>query len=66
MMAIDEGWSCFDKENISNLDVIMSYLCQKFDFVITISHMQEIKQHCDMQVIIQRDDNTGYSHINYS
>jgi DNA repair exonuclease SbcCD ATPase subunit/predicted MPP superfamily phosphohydrolase len=64
-MAIDEGWSCFDKENIANMDIILNYLCQKFDFILTISHLQEIKQHCDIQMNLKRDEN-GFSQINYS
>jgi DNA repair exonuclease SbcCD ATPase subunit/predicted MPP superfamily phosphohydrolase len=64
-MAIDEGWACFDKENIANMDIILNYLCQKFDFILTISHLQEIKQHCDIQLNLKRNDN-GYSQINYS
>jgi DNA repair exonuclease SbcCD ATPase subunit len=64
-MAIDEGWSCFDNENISNVDVILEHLVAKFDFVLTISHLQLIRQHCDVQISLSRDDD-GYSHVNYN
>jgi predicted MPP superfamily phosphohydrolase len=64
-MAIDEGWSCFDKENIANMDIILNYLCQKFDFILTISHLQEIKQHCDIQMNLKRNEE-DFSQINYS
>jgi DNA repair exonuclease SbcCD ATPase subunit len=63
-MAVDEGWSCFDNENINNIDVILDHLMQKFEYILTISHLQIIRQHCDIQVNLRRDDN-GFSHVNY-
>ena len=64
MMAIDEGWSCFDNENIGNLQVILDHLSQKFDFILTISHLQVIRQHCDMQIGLVKDQR-GYSNVHY-
>lgn len=63
-IAIDEGWSCFDNHNINNVNMIMDYLSQKFDFVITMSHLTSIKEFCDTQINIKRDDQ-GYSHITF-
>jgi DNA repair exonuclease SbcCD ATPase subunit len=63
-MAIDEGWSCFDNDNINNIDVILDHLVSKFDYILTISHLQVIRQHCDVQIALRRDD-AGYSHVNY-
>ena len=63
-IAIDEGWSCFDNENIANMDVILGHLGQKFDFILTISHLQVIRQHCDIQIILRRSDD-GFSLVNY-
>lgn len=63
-MAVDEGWSCFDNENINNIDVILDHLMIKFDYILTISHLQVIRQHCDIQVNLRRDD-SGFSHVNY-
>lgn len=63
-MAVDEGWSCFDNENINNIDVILDHLMIKFDYVLTISHLQVIRQHCDIQVNLRRDE-AGFSHVNY-
>lgn len=61
-IAIDEGWSSFDTDNINNVSIILDYLTTKFDFVLTISHLVQIKQHCDMQISLIKDD-TGYSKI---
>lgn len=64
MMAIDEGWSCFDNENIGNLQIILDHLSQKFDFILTISHLQVIRQHCDMQIGLEKDD-SGFSNVHF-
>lgn len=63
-MAIDEGWSCFDNENINNIDVILDHLGQKFEFILTISHLQVIRQHCDIQVALRKDD-AGFSYVTF-
>jgi DNA repair exonuclease SbcCD ATPase subunit len=63
-IAIDEGWSSFDTHNINNVSLILDYLTSKFDFVLTISHLIQIKEHCDMQISLRRDDR-GFSKIVY-
>ena len=62
-IAIDEGWSSFDVHNINNLNIIFNYLTTKFDFVLTISHLNEIKQHCDYQITLKKDK-YGFSNVN--
>ena len=64
LMAIDEGWSCFDNENINNMQTILDHLVQKFDFILTISHLQIIRQHCDIQIGLKKDEH-GFSMVNY-
>lgn len=63
-IAIDEGWSSFDTHNINNVSVILDYLTSKFDFVLTISHLIQIKEHCDIQISLRRDE-LGFSKIIY-
>jgi DNA repair exonuclease SbcCD ATPase subunit/predicted MPP superfamily phosphohydrolase len=63
-IAIDEGWSCFDSHNIQNVNVIMDYLVRKFDFVITMSHMPSIKECCDLQIMLKKNEE-GYSNVVY-
>jgi len=63
-IAIDEGWSSFDTHNINNVSLILDYLTSKFDFVLTISHLIQIKEHCDMQISLKRDER-GFSKIIY-
>jgi DNA repair exonuclease SbcCD ATPase subunit len=64
-MAIDEGWSSFDNHNINNVNVIMDYLKTKFDFILTISHITQIKEHCDQQIFLKKDK-SDYSIIVYN
>jgi DNA repair exonuclease SbcCD ATPase subunit len=61
-MAIDEGWSCFDTTNLNNVGQILDYLKTKFDFILTISHLTEIKQYCDKMIGLKKNDN-GFSTI---
>jgi DNA repair exonuclease SbcCD ATPase subunit len=63
-LAIDEGWSSFDTHNINNVSMILDYLTTKFDFVLTISHLIQIKEHCDIQISLRRDEK-GFSKIIY-
>jgi hypothetical protein len=64
VMIIDEGWSCFDSENLNNMDIILDHLKQKFDFILTISHLQLIRQHCDIQIGLTKD-NDGFSQVKF-
>ena len=64
-IAIDEGWSCLDNHNVNNVKTILEYISQNFDFVLTISHLTEIKQHCDHQILLKKDD-SNYSCVNYN
>jgi DNA repair exonuclease SbcCD ATPase subunit/predicted MPP superfamily phosphohydrolase len=64
VMIIDEGWSCFDNENLHNLDVILDHLSQRFDFILTISHLQIIRQHCDIQIGLNKNSE-GFSEVRF-
>ena len=64
-IAIDEGWSNFDSKNINNIGIIFDYLKSKFDFVLTISHIQQIRQHINSQIIL-KTDSQGFSVIEKS
>ena len=63
-IAIDEGFSCMDSTNINNLTSLMNYLRDKFDFVLLMSHIQNIKGECDNILTITRDK--GLSNINFN
>ena len=61
-MAIDEGWSSFDTHNINNVGIILDYLKTKFDFILTISHLIQIKEHCDVIINLKKNEK-GFSQI---
>lgn len=58
---IDEGWSCLDSENLSNVSTIMNYIKIHYEHVIIISHLDELKNQTDYVINIDKKD--GYSHI---
>lgn len=63
-LFIDEGWGCFDGNNINNVGLIFDYLKNKFDFILTISHLQELRQHLNQQIILKKDSQ-NWSHVEY-
>ncbi len=58
-LAIDEGWSNFDYENMNNVSMIMDYLRGEFDFVILVSHLQAMREQTDQQINIKIEKKTG-------
>uniref|UniRef100_A0A6C0LTK3 Calcineurin-like phosphoesterase domain-containing protein n=1 Tax=viral metagenome TaxID=1070528 RepID=A0A6C0LTK3_9ZZZZ len=59
---VDEGWSCLDGDNLSNIDVIMNYIKNQFDHVIIISHLEELKNQADNIINITKKN--AFSHTN--
>ena len=62
-LFIDEGWGCFDGNNINNVGMIFDYLKGKFDFILTVSHLQELRQHLDQHIILKKEN--GFSSVHY-
>jgi len=60
-IAIDEGWSNFDYENLNNVSLIMDYLRTEFDFVILISHLQVMREQTDQQITLAVSKKNGQS-----
>ena len=48
--------------NINNVRTIFEFLRNKFDFVISISHIQAIRQYCDTQINLSKNKD-GFSVI---
>ena len=59
---VDEGWSCLDKENLSNVNMILDYIRERFDHVIIISHLDELKNGADYTINISKKN--GHSYVN--
>jgi len=60
-LFIDEGISVLDKENLSNIKDLFSYLTDNYDYVFLISHIEGIKDYVSKTINIKKID--GYSKI---
>jgi DNA repair exonuclease SbcCD ATPase subunit len=63
-LAIDEGFSSLDPDNASNLPVLLDYLKSQFEFVLTISHMDYMRDFVDISLDLKKVDD--YSKIIYN
>jgi DNA repair exonuclease SbcCD ATPase subunit len=59
-LIIDEGWSCIDSENLSNIKDVMDYIKTLYDHVIIISHLDELKDGVDYAITIDKKDNNSH------
>ena len=60
MMIIDEGWSCMDGTNLSNIHSILTYLKTEFSHVLIISHLEQLKSEADSIISIMQKDGLSY------
>lgn len=60
-LIVDEGWSCLDRDNLDNIGEVMSYLKTQYEYVIIISHLDELKSQANHIIGIARE--SGYSYI---
>ena len=56
-LAIDEGWSKLDPENLSSMNILFSILKHSYDFIFVISHVDSIKDMVDKRIEITREGN---------
>jgi len=56
-LIIDEGWGTLDRENLGSVSMLMDYLKTQFDFVLIISHVDQIKDVADVLIDIKKEDN---------
>jgi DNA repair exonuclease SbcCD ATPase subunit len=63
-MIIDEGFSCLDSTNRSNLSILFDFMRETFNFVMIVSHIQELRGLCDNYIEIKKN-NQGLSRILY-
>lgn len=63
-IAIDEGFSCMDENNLSNIKNLLQIIKQKFDFSLIISHIDIMKDYCDSYIHVRKNKNgSGDSYI---
>jgi len=63
-LIIDEGWGTLDSENLNSVNMLMDYLKTQFDFVLIVSHIDQIKDVADILIDIKKEN--GFSHISYN
>lgn len=63
-LVIDEGLGTLDSENLNSMYGLFQYLKSQFDFVIMISHIEQVRDMVDEFIEIGKD-NQGFSKINY-
>jgi DNA repair exonuclease SbcCD ATPase subunit len=62
-LIIDEGWGNFDGDNINSVSMLVDYLKTQFEFLVIISHIQQIKDVASSFIDIKNID--GFSYISY-
>jgi DNA repair exonuclease SbcCD ATPase subunit len=62
-MAIDEGWGSLDSDNLNSVHMFFDYMKTQFDFILTISHIDSMRDIVDNVIDIYKEN--GYSRIKY-
>lgn len=62
-IAIDEGFSCMDDNNLSNINSLLQLIRQKFDFTLLVSHIDIMKDHCEKHIHINKKNLDSDSYI---
>jgi len=61
-LVIDEGFGALDRDNLQSIGKILNYLRSKYEFVLLITHIDDIKDELDQQLEVKRIGD--YSHVN--
>jgi DNA repair exonuclease SbcCD ATPase subunit len=62
-LILDEGFGTLDSDNLQSLTMLFSYLKTQFDFIIVISHIENMRDMVDSSIDIVKD--MGLSKIKY-
>ena len=63
-LIIDEGFGSLDSNNFNQLPLLFEYLKSYFDFVLVVSHLDQMRDLID--TVIELKFEHGYSHVNIS
>lgn len=58
-LILDEIWGRVAKENYDNLKQLLDKIKQNYDYVIVISHLDEIKEYCDTIITVVKENNVS-------
>jgi len=62
-LAIDEGFGCLDSDHLSSLIAVLNFIKTKFEFILIITHVNELKGQGDYYIDIKKLPN-GDSQVN--
>jgi len=62
-LIIDEGFGTLDSDNLNSISMLFDYLKTQFDFVLIISHVDQLRDCVDSLIDISTHD--GFSSIKY-
>ena len=62
-IAIDEGWGTLDSDNLNSLYMLFDYMKTQFDFMLTISHIDALRDIVDKVIEIKKEN--GFSNIRF-
>lgn len=62
-IAIDEGFGVLDSDNLPSIDTFFAQLNTQFEFILCISHLEDMKDLADSLISIHKDSD-GFSHVN--
>jgi len=62
-LIIDEGFGVLDAENLSQMNVLFTYLKGQFDFIMVVSHLESLRDMVDNYIEITKDN--GFSIVNF-
>lgn len=62
-IAIDEGWGTLDSDNLNSLYMLFDYMKTQFDFMLTISHIDALRDIVDKVIEIKKE--SGFSNIRF-
>lgn len=57
-LAIDEGFGCLDSDHLSSLTSVLNFIKTKFDFILIITHINELKSQGDYYIHIKKLNNS--------
>ena len=62
-LIIDEGWGSLDSDNLNSVSMLMDYLKTQFEFILLISHIDQIRDVADSLIEIKHEND--FSAINH-
>lgn len=58
-LVLDEVWGRVAKENYDNLRKLLEEIGKSFDFILIISHLDEVKDYCNTVITVTKKDNVS-------